>query len=141
MESILSWSPPVVLDDDIKVATNEDWAREYQLQDGEGSPISIGMDWKFFMQLQSADNGALVMTNSTENQRLAVIDRAAGKYGLRVRQADAAQVTPGGYLYDIVLVAGDGIYRLVRGTITVQKGITNVPGQEKWSHFPLILRP
>ena len=141
MESILSWSPPIVLEDDFIVATNEDWAREYQLQDGEGSPISIDVGWKFFMQLQTADTGDLVITNSTDNQRLVVIDREAGKYGPRVRQADAAQVPPGQYKYDIVLVAGDGIYRLVRGNIKVEQGITNVPGQEKWSHFPLILRP
>jgi hypothetical protein len=141
MESILIWSPPVVLDDDFKVATNEDWARDYQLQDSEGSPISIGAGWKFFMQLQAAKTGDLAMTNSSDNQRLAIIERDAGRYGLRVRQADAAQVAPGDYFYDIVLVAGDGIYRLVRGTISVQQGITNVPGQEKWSHFPLILRP
>lgn len=141
MESILSWKPPVVLQDDFVVATNEDWAREWQLQDGEGSPVTIESGWKFFMQLQKNGSGDLAMTNSTDNQRLAIIDRDAGKYGLRVRQADAAQAAPGQYDYDIVLVAGDGIYRLVKGSVQVDRGITNVPGQEKWSHFPLILRP
>lgn len=141
MESIISWKPPAVLNDDFIVATNEDWTREWLLQDDDESPIAIEMGWKLFMQLQRKAVGDLVMTNSTENQRLAVINREAGKYGLRVRQADAAQITAGQYDYDIVLVAGDGIYRLVKGTIQVEQGITNVPGQEKWSHFPLILRP
>jgi hypothetical protein len=81
------------------------------------------------------------MTISTDNGRLVVIDRDAGRFGLMVKQADAAQIPPATYTYDIVLVAGDGIYRLARGAITVEQGITNVPGQEKWSHFPLILRP
>jgi hypothetical protein len=141
MESTIAWRPPFVLDDSFTVATNEDWARDWQLKDSEGDPIAIDAGWKFFMQLQKISGGDLAMTNSTDNQRLAVIERAAGKYGLRVRQADAAQVAPSMYKYDIVLVAGDGIYRLVKGTITVEQGITNVPGQEKWSHFPLILRP
>ncbi len=92
------------------------------------------------MQMQSAA-GSLALTASIANQRIVVTDRAAGKFALQIKQADAAQIEPGDYAYDIVLVAGDGIYRLARGTIAVDKGITLVPGQEKWSHFPLILRP
>ncbi|SDK40051.1 hypothetical protein [Bradyrhizobium ottawaense] len=141
MESIISWRPPLVLRDDFIVATNEDWTREWQLQTENEAPILIEAGWKFFMQLQKQSSGDLVMTNSNDNQRLMVLDHEAGKYGLRVRQADAAQIPAGQYDYDIVLVAGDGIYRLVKGSIQVDQGITNVPGQEKWSHFPLILRP
>src|ERR1700682_3377734 len=102
MESIISWKPPIVLQDDFIVATNEDWTREWQLLDEDEASIAIEGGWKFFMQLQKQNSGDLVMTNSSENQRLAVIDRGAGKYGLRVRQADAAQIAAGQYDYDIV---------------------------------------
>ena len=139
MEVIISGRMPDVLDDDYKVATNEDWLREYQLKINNAA-VQIEADWKLFMQMQSAA-GSLALTASIANQRIVVTDRAAGKFALQIKQADAAQIEPGDYAYDIVLVAGDGIYRLARGTIAVDKGITLVPGQEKWSHFPLILRP
>ena len=140
MQTILSASPPLVLADDFHAATNEDWVRVWQLIN-DGEVIPIDPSWKLYMQLQKKSTGDLSVTCSTDNGRLAVVDRTAGKFGLRLKQADAAQIPPGSYSYDIVLVAGDGIYRLVSGTITVEQGITNIPGQEKWTHYPLILRP
>lgn len=140
MESVISGRPPDLLQDDFTVSTNEDWFRDWKLQH-DGSPIAIDVSWKLYMQLQGVRTSDLAMTNSTDNQRILVVDRDAGIYGLRVRAADAEQVPPGQYYYDIVLVAGSGIYRLVKGSITVEQGITHVPGQEKWNHFPLILRP
>jgi len=140
MESVVAGTPPDLLQDDFTVGTNEDWTRDWKLQNA-GAAAKIQDGWKLYMQLQNAQNGGLAMTNSTDNQRLVVTDQDAGAYGLRVKAADADQVPTGQYLYDIVLVTDVGIYRLVRGTITVEQGITNVPGQDKWSHFPLILRP
>jgi hypothetical protein len=140
MEIIVTGRPPAVLQDDYTVSTNEDWFRDYQLKDTVG-PIRIEPGWKLFMQLQKLNSGDLAISISTDNQRLTITDRDAGKFGLRVKQADAAQIVPASYTYDIVLVAGDGIYRLAKGSIVVEQGVTNVPGQEKWSHFPLILRP
>src|ERR1700688_3454648 len=139
MEVSVTGKMPDVVDDSFTVATNEDWVREYQLKINNAA-VQIELDWKLYMQMQSK-SGSLALTASTSNQRLVVTDRAFGKFQFRNKQADAAQIDPGAYTYDIVLVAGDGIYRLVKGTITVDRGITLVPGQEKWSHFPLILRP
>jgi hypothetical protein len=140
MEIAITGRPPDVVTDSFIVATNEDWFREYQLRHS-GAAIRIEDGWKLYMQLQKQNTGDLAMSISTDNGRLVVIDRDIGKFGLMVKQADAAQIPPAQYTYDIVLVAGDGNYRLARGVITVDRGITNVPGQEKWSHFPLILRP
>src|SRR3954447_19331436 len=137
MQTILSSRPPDVLEDDFHAATNEDWVREWQLKN-DGEIIPIDFAWKLFMQLQNQKTGDIGVMCSTENGRLLIVDREAGKFGLRMKQADAAQLVPATYLYDIVLVAGDGIYRLVTGTIVVQQGVTNVPGQEKWTHVPLI---
>jgi hypothetical protein len=131
---------PDVVDDSFAVATNEDWARDYQIKIND-DPVTIQANWKIFMQMQGAATGLLGLNASLENQHIVVTDVTAGKFGFRVRQADAAQVNPDNYYYDIVLVSDDGIYRLAKGTITVDKGITLVPGQEKWSHYPLILRP
>ena len=140
MQTILSASPPKVLADDFHAATNEDWVRNWQLlNDGELVPLDLS--WKLYMQLQRKGHGDLAVTCSTDNGRLVIVDRAAGIFGLRMKQADAAQIVPASYSYDIVLLAGDGIYRLVAGTLTVEQGITNIPGQEKWTHVPLILRP
>jgi hypothetical protein len=126
--------------DDFNAATNEDWTRDWQLLN-DGEIVPIDPSWKLYMQLQRTNTGDLAVTCSMDNGRLVVVDRQSGTFGLRMKQADAAQIVPGSYSYDIVLVAGDGIYRLVSGTIVVARGITNVPGQEKWTHYPLILRP
>ena len=136
----LSGKPPEIFQDDFTVSNNEDWFRDWTLKDSVGEiPLEAG--WKLYMQLQNKRTGDLAMTNSSDNGRIIRVDAAVGKFGMRVRSADAAQIVASQYDYDIVLVAGDGIYRLVKGTVTVEQGITNVPGQEKWIHFPLILRP
>ena len=140
MELFVIGIPPTLLENAFQVSTNEDWFRDYQIKIG-ATPVKIEIGWKIYMQMVQSNTGDLAATFSTDNQRLVVTDRDAGKFGLRVKQADAAQVAPSTYDYDIVLVAGDGNYRLARGIITVDRGITIVPGQEKWSHFPLILRP
>jgi hypothetical protein len=139
MEVVITGMMPEVVDDSYTVATNEDWLREYQLKINSEA-VQIETPWKLYMQMQS-DAGSLVLTASADNQRIVITDRAAGKFAFQVKQADAAQIDPGSYNYDIVLVAGESIYRLAKGTITVDKGITLVPGQEKWSHVPLIFRP
>ncbi|MEY9138491.1 hypothetical protein ABIE79_010019 [Bradyrhizobium diazoefficiens] len=140
METVLASGPPDVLEDSFRVATNEDWTRDWQLKSGD-DVIQFQAGWKLYMQLQQDETGDIAIMCSTDNRRLVVIDQDAGKFGLRVKQADACQVTPSAYVYDIVLVAGDGIYRLVAGSIAVDRGITAVPGQEKWTHYPLIKRP
>jgi hypothetical protein len=140
MQTVLSSSPPDVLEDDFNAATNEDWVREWQLKNGDVIvPLDAG--WKLYMQLQNQKTGDIAAMCSTDNGRLVIVDLQAGKFGLRMKQADVNQLPPGTYLYDIVRVAGDGINRLVTGTIVVQQGITNVPGQETWTHVPLISRP
>jgi hypothetical protein len=140
METVLASGPPDVLEDSFRVATNEDWTRDWQLKNGDDIvPFQAG--WKLYMQLQDATTGDIAIMLSTDNSRLLVVDQAAGKFGLRVKQADASQISPGSYDYDIVLVTGDGIYRLVAGQIAVDRGITIIPGQEKWIHYPLIQRP
>ena len=130
----------MVLEDSFRVATNEDWTRDWQLKNGD-DVVPIRDGWKLYMQLQNSTTGDIAISCSTDNSRLPIIDRDAGKFGLRVRQADAAQVTPGSYVFDVVLVAGDGIGRLVSGAVAVDAGITIVPGQEKRTHYPLIMRP
>ena len=140
MEAIVTGTPPNLLTNSFNASTNEDWSRDYQIKQG-ATPVRIEVGWKIYMQMVRSNTGDLAASISTDNQRLVILDRDAGKFGLRFKQADVAQIAPGPYQYDIVLVAGDGNYRLARGTITVDQGITNVPGQEKWSHFPLILRP
>jgi hypothetical protein len=132
-------SPPDVILDAFNAATNEDWSREYQLKKDD-EPLAIDLSWKFYMQMQDS-NGNVAANINSDNQKIVVTDRAAGKFALQIKMSETSQVAPGLYDYDIVLVAGDGIYRLVSGSITVQRGITIVPGQEKWTHYPLISRP
>lgn len=140
MELELSDKAPDVVTDSFVVATNEDWFRNYQLKN-DGVPIRIEDGWRFYMQLQAQSSGDIALSASSDNARMIVVDHDGGVFGLRVKQADASQIAPTTYSYDIILVAGEGIYRLAKGIITVERGITNVPGQEKWTHFPLIQRP
>ncbi len=133
MQLIIKDTMPEVLVDEYTAATNETWQRDYQLKNGEDVvPI--------YMEMYSDSNG-LVLTSSTDNGRLVIQDREAGVLRLRVPQDDTSQIVPGKYDYDIVLVTDGGVFRIVKGSIIVEKGITNVPGNEKLSHFPLIARP
>ena len=79
MEIIVTGRPPLLLEDSFTVATNEDWFRDYQLKNS-GGPIRIEDGWKIFMQLQKMNSGDLAISISTDNQRLAIADRDAGKF-------------------------------------------------------------
>ena len=54
-----------------------------------------------------------------------VIDEVAGKISLTLSAEDTADLIPGRYLYDVVIVseAGDR-YRAIEGIVTVSAGIT-----------------
>lgn len=138
MQLVIKETMPEVLVDDFTSATNENWTRDYQLKDGE-APIPIAPGWKFYMEMYGA--AGLVLTSSTDNGRIAILDRATGIIGLRVSQDDTSQIVPGKYDYDIVLVSESGVFRIAKGSIIVEKGVTNVPGNEKRVHYHLISRP
>jgi hypothetical protein len=131
--------PPDVIVDTFTVANNEDWVRNYQVT-VNGAPVAIESGWKIYMQMQGSSK-TVALNASLDNQQILLSDAASGKFSLHVRASDSTQVLPDTYTYDIVLVAGDGIYRLAKGSITVEQGITIVPGQEMWTHVPLISRP
>jgi hypothetical protein len=131
--------PPDVVTDEFAVATNEDWVRSYQIT-RNGVPVAFEAGWKVYMQMVS-DTGSVGLTASLDNRQFIITDTATGAFALQIRMSETSQVVPGSYLYDIVLVAGEGTYRLVKGKVTVEQGITTVPGTEKWTHVPLIARP
>lgn len=139
MEVTITTEMPEVLDDTFAVSNNEDWSRDYRLTKDD-APVQIGNDWKFFMQMVGPD-GSVLINATSDNNRIVVIDKDDGKFGLRVKEVDASQAKPAQYDYDIILVSDVGISRVVKGIVTVENGITQIPGQEKWTHFPLISRP
>lgn len=139
MEVVLSGTMPDVADDQFVVSTNEDWYRSYKLTNN-GEAIAFDPNWKLYMQLRD-EVGVLIVDASIENGRMLVTDLSVAEFRFQVKQADAAQVQPGSYTYDIILVAGESVSRVRKGTIRVEQGVTVAPGQEGWSHHPLISRP
>jgi len=92
MEVSVTGRMPDVVSDSYVVSTNEDWVREYQLKINN-DVVQMELDWKLYMQMQSS-SGSLALTASTDNHRLVVTDRAAGKFQFRNKQADAPQIEP-----------------------------------------------
>jgi len=72
---------------------------------------------------RNVEDAAAYLTLTTENSRI-VLGGAAGTIQLTVSAADTAALAVGKYAYDLELVNGSVVTRLVEGTIDITREIT-----------------
>ena len=89
-----------------------------------GQAIKLG-GWAAKMQLRkTVDDQNVILELSTENGRIA-LGATTGVIALSVTDEDTALLTPGTYVYDLLMSAPDGSKtRLIEGSVLVKAGVT-----------------
>lgn len=76
------------------------------------------------MQLRtSLNSGSVALELTTENSRIA-LGGAGGTISLLISATDTAALGAGTYVYDLELVSGSVVTRLLKGTVTVDPEVT-----------------
>ena len=76
------------------------------------------------MDVRPAPNSATLIDQlTTENGRI-LIDEALGEVNLLISAADTSSLTAGSYVYDLELVSGSRVTRLIQGRFVVDRGTT-----------------
>ena len=100
------------------------FTRQLTWKDTDGSAINL-TGYTARMQLRSSvdASGAAVLELTTENNRI-VLGGTAGTIDLSVSAASMGSVTANTYVYDLELVSGAVVTRLVQGTFQVRAEVT-----------------
>jgi hypothetical protein len=95
-------------------------------KDNNDAPINL-TGYSAYMQLrENYDSTTADLTLSTANGGI-VIDGALGKLTIIATATQTGALTADYYLYDLELVNGPSITRLLQGQITVNSEVTRVP--------------
>lgn len=93
------------------------------LKDSADSVINLTNYSSAEMDLrENPEASTVVATLTTSNSRIA-LGGAAGTVTLTITAADTANLTAGDGVYDLELVAGSNIYRILEGTYSVRRNI------------------
>jgi hypothetical protein len=100
------------------------FTRQLTWKDSAGSAVNL-TGYTARMQLrQSIDaSGAAVLSLTTENNRI-VLGGTAGTIDLSVTATTMETVSPYTYVYDLELITGSVVTRLVQGTFEVRGEVT-----------------
>ena len=100
------------------------FTRQLTWNDSAGSAINLtGYTARMDVRTSIDAAGAATLSLTTENGRI-VLGGTAGTIDLSVAGTATAAVVAGDYVYDLELVSGSTITRLVQGTFTLRGEVT-----------------
>lgn len=108
---------------DIVADQGATYSQVFTWKDSNGDPVSL-VGWTGRMQVRSRVPSATTMLDLTTANGGVTLGGAAGTVTVSVSAADMADVDAGVYTYDIELVNGSTVERLVMGTFTVRGEVT-----------------
>lgn len=108
---------------DITADQGATFSRVFTWKDSNGDPVSL-VGWTGRMQVRSRVPSATTVLDLTTANGGVTLGGAAGTVTISVSAADMADVDAGVYTYDIELVNGSTVERLVMGTFTVRGEVT-----------------
>lgn len=99
------------------------FSRVFTWQDSTGVPVNV-TGYTARMQVRATiDAGATLLSFTTENGGI-TLGGAAGTITVTATAATTASVSAGCYVYDLELINGATVYRLVQGQFTVDGEVT-----------------
>jgi hypothetical protein len=108
---------------DIVADQGATYSQVFTWKDSNGDPVSL-VGWTGRMQVRSRVPSATTVLDLTTANGGVTLGGAAGTVTISVSAADMADVDAGVYTYDIELVNGSTVERLVMGTFTVRGEVT-----------------
>jgi hypothetical protein len=105
---------------DLALDQGSDFQSTLDLVGNDGSPINVA-GYRFASQIRKS----YYSVNATANIIVTVVNSANGNTVLSLDAANTANITPGRYLYDIIMQDTSNVTsRIVEGIITVNPGVT-----------------
>ena len=108
---------------DIVADQGATYSQVFTWNDSNGDPVSL-VGWTGRMQVRSRVPSVTTVLDLTTANGGITLGGAAGTVTVSVSAADMADVEAGVYGYDIELVNGSTVERLVMGTFTVRGEVT-----------------
>ena len=105
---------------DFDVLQGATFARDLQYQI-QGEPVDIE-GYTARMRVRKSYELPVEVELTTANQKIVISD--TNKIDLNLTAAETAAITAGRYLYDLELVNGDYVERILQGMFTVQAEVT-----------------
>lgn len=100
------------------------FSRTLTWTDSAGTAVNLtGYTARMQVRTDYETTGTPVLSLTTENGKI-VLGGSAGTIALGVPASDMASVVAGSYVYDLELVSGVVVVRLVQGTFTVRAEVT-----------------
>ena len=100
------------------------FSRTLTWTDSAGTAVNLtGYTARMQVRTDYETTGTPVLSLTTENGKI-VLGGSAGTIALGVPASDMASVIAGSYVYDLELVSGVVVVRLVQGTFTVRAEVT-----------------
>ena len=100
------------------------FTRQLTWKDTDGDPVDLtGYTARMQLRSQIDASGAAVLELTTENNRI-VLGGTAGSINLSVAATAMAEISAATYVYDLELVSGSVVTRLVQGTFEIRGEVT-----------------
>lgn len=108
----------------IEVRQNRSIQEEIQWTDDDLNPINL-TGYKALMDVKKTakDTISVLSLSSLSNSELRIVDNSII---LHLKPSRLQTITPGRYVYDLVLVNGDDAYPILMGEFTVSPGVTKI---------------
>ena len=99
------------------------FSRSITYKDSNGSPIDLS-GYTARMQLRrNVEDSSPIIELTTANGRI-TLGGTAGTVTLTIAASDTASLSPVEGVYDLELVSGDTVEKLIAGTFTIQREVT-----------------
>jgi hypothetical protein len=108
---------------DIVCDQGSTFTRVFTWQDSTGVPINLSMYTGRMQVRATIDNASTLLSLTTENGGIA-LGGAAGTITVTATATQTAAVAAGCYVYDLEMVTGAVVTRLVQGQFTVDAEVT-----------------
>lgn len=92
-------------------------------KDSSGSPINLSGYTARMQMRKSIDDASPIIELTTANGRIS-IDGPTGKVTMTIAAGDTATLDAGDGVYDLELVSGSVVEKLIKGTFTVEREVT-----------------
>lgn len=108
---------------DIVIKQGATWTLPLNYLESDETAVDI-TGWTARMQVRRDAESEIVVELSTTNGKITLSEPTEGELTLKLTATETTDLDPGTYRYDLELVDGSEVYRILEGTVTITEQIT-----------------
>jgi hypothetical protein len=102
-----------------------DFRSTFQVKNNDGTNFNLSGYTGSSQMTKSVSVGSTSVATATFN--VGFTSATSGKFNISLGSTQTRNISPGRYVYDILVSSGTSFYRLAEGNILVQGGISSAP--------------